>query len=378
MATMTILPPIQEGFSRWIASVATTVNNLLQRLRTRQHLLIVEDDTDTFTLRVAHAKSSKAANKAAGKAKTAATKTAAAKSETLRIRDGRIEGPVPAAVAALVKGSSVDLVLRNPRFLFRPLELPKRAGEFLEGIVRAQIDRLTPWTAGEAVFGWTAPTEAAGERIELTIAASSRALVQPYLKAIADLGAASVTVLTTPPEAAPDAAPVRVFEQHARGVLEVGRIRQALVAVIVCSAVAAAGTMAWSTWALDSLDSEQQDLDHKIAARRAALRTGPEAAATAQRVLERRKQTTPANTIVLEALSQILPDHTYVTELRIEGDKLQVVGLTRDAAALIGLIEQSPHFEHAAFYAPTTRTPGETGERFHVEAHIKPVFAVGT
>ena len=35
-------------------------------------------------------------------------------------------------------------------------------------------------------------------------------------------------------------------------------------------------------------------------------------------------------------------------------------------------------FEHAAFYAPTTRTPGDPGERFHVEAHIKPVFAVGT
>jgi general secretion pathway protein L len=63
--------------------------------------------------------------------------------------------------------------------------------------------------------------------------------------------------------------------------------------------------------------------------------------------------------------------------LHIEGDKLQIVGVTRDAAALIGLIEQSPHFEHAAFYAPTTRTPADPSERFHVEAHIKPVFAVG-
>jgi len=29
--------------------------------------------------------------------------------------------------------------------------------------------------------------------------------------------------------------------------------------------------------------------------------------------------------MVLEALSQALPDSTYVTELRIEGDKVQVV-----------------------------------------------------
>jgi general secretion pathway protein L len=289
-----------------------------------------------------------------------------------------IEQPLPARWAKMLRGSRVEIVLRPNRFLFRPLDLPRRAVEFLDGIVRAQIDRLTPWTSAEAVFGWTPPADGPSDRIELTIAATARALVAPYVQAIADLGVASVAVLTAPPEAAPDAVPVKVLEHHARGVFEIDRIRQALVALLLISALAAAGTMGYSVYALDSLDTEQQDLNQKIAARRAALRTGPAATASAQRALERRKHTTPSNVIVVEALSQILPDHTYVTELRIEGDKLQIVGVTRDAAALIGLIEQSPHFEHAAFYAPTTRTPGDPGERFHVEAHIKPVFAVGT
>jgi general secretion pathway protein L len=270
------------------------------------------------------------------------------------------------------------MVLRPGRFLFRPLELPKRATEFLEGIVRSQIDRLTPWTSAEAVFSWTPPVEAPNDRIELTIAATARSLVAPYVQAIANLGVASVAVLTVPAGAAPDAAPLRVYEQRARGVLEIDRIRQALIAVLLLSGIAAAGTLGYSYFALDSLDAEQQALNQKINAKRAAMRSGPAATQSAQRLLERRKQTTPSNVIVLEALSQILPDHTYVTEMRIEGDKLQVVGVTRDAAALIALIEQSPHFEHAAFYAPTTRTPGEPGERFHIEAHIKPVFAVGT
>ena len=105
-----------------------------------------------------------------------------------------------------------------------------------------------------------------------------------------------------------------------------------------------------------------------------AGRDGPQSA-TPLRALERRKYQSPSSVIVLEVLSQILPDHTYVTELRIEGDKLRVIGVTRDAPELIRLMERSPNFTRATFFAPTTRGPSDPGERFHIEAQIEPVFA---
>jgi len=77
------------------------------------------------------------------------------------------------------------------------------------------------------------------------------------------------------------------------------------------------------------------------------------------------------NVIVLETLSQILPDHTYLAELRIDGNKLRLTGITRDAPSLIGLIEQSAHFKRATFFAPTTRASSDSGERF---PHRKPRF----
>ena len=79
-----------------------------------------------------------------------------------------------------------------------------------------------------------------------------------------------------------------------------------------------------------------------------------------------------ASVLVLDALSQILPDNTYVTELHLAGNKLQIVGITRDAPSLIPLIEQSPHFTRATFYAPTTRSPSDPGERFHIEMKVEP------
>jgi general secretion pathway protein L len=357
---MNFLPQIQQGFHRWIDSVAGTVDSLLDRLRSKREVRVVEEEHDTFTL---HAEGG--------------FKNLNLPDCRVRITDGAIQGALPSDWDTMLRGSNAEMILQPSRFLFRPLELPKRAIEFLDGIVRAQIDRLTPWTANEAVFSWTPPADAPNDRIELTVAATARALVAPYVQAFADLGAASVVVLTVPGDAEQQSAPIKVFEQRARGVLEIDRIRRALVAVVVVTGLAAAITMSYSAIAVDGLDAEQQELSRKIAARRAALRTGPEFAVSAQRMLERRKQTTPSSVMVVEALSQILPDHTYVTELRIDGDKLQVVGVTRDAPALIALIEQSPHFTRATFYAPTTRTQGEPGERFHIEARIKPIFAVG-
>jgi general secretion pathway protein L len=143
------------------------------------------------------------------------------------------------------------------------------------------------------------------------------------------------------------------------------------------ASLAAAASVAITTYLASSLDTEQQDLSLQITQRRAALRAN-QGGSSAETLFARRKQTSPSSVVVLEAMSHVLPDSTYVTELRIEGDKVQVVGLTQDAPSLIKLMEQSPQFSRATFFAPTTRGQNEPGERFHIEAHITPYFGSGS
>ena len=99
-------------------------------------------------------------------------------------------------MAKAIRGNRVEIVLRPSRFVFRQLELPRRAVEYLDGIIRAQIDRLTPWAAGDAVFGWGRPADIANDRISVMIAATARAMVRPILQSVSQLGAASIAVLT--------------------------------------------------------------------------------------------------------------------------------------------------------------------------------------
>jgi general secretion pathway protein L len=358
---MTFLRQVIDGVSRWIDCVAAWIVATYGKLVSSPGVQLVEEMDGTFSV---HAPGQDAARAAP---------------ERIRIVDGQVVASGPGNLAARLKSSRAELILQPNSFVFRPLELPRRASEFLDGIVRAQIDRLTPWSAESAAFGWSPPADIANDRILVTVAATARALVAPLVGAIANLGADSIVVSTLAPGADSGPVAIKVFDQRVRGALELRRVRRALAAVLLAAALLAGAALAAQIGIGGELEARQADVSRRIAAHRALIRAGRDTARnSALAALEKHRHEIPSSVIVLEALSRILPDHTYVTELRIQGDKMQVVGVTRDAPSLIRLIEQSSHFTRATFFAPTTRSPSEPGEHFHIEAQIELVFSPRT
>lgn len=356
---MSVLGEIGTTFSLWIDVVARKLSATFDRFESARRIDVVEDEQGAFTIRLAKA----------GKGDALAP-------HRIGIAEG-IASPLTPQWKTALRDSRVELILQPSRFLFRPLDLPKRAAEFLDGIVRAQIDRLTPWSANEAVYHWTPPAEAAGERVTMTIVATARAMVTPLVQAFADLGAGIVDVTTEVPGAA--GSRVKVYNRRSGGQFEFKRVRAVLLAVFILTGFAAVTSMIASGYVATYFDDQKRQAQRKIADRRNALRADQSGAgSSALELLEKRKQTSPASVMIIEALSALLPDHTYATEVRIEGEKLQIIGVTRDAPSLIQLVEQSPHFTRATFFAPTTRAPNEPGERFHIEAQIRPHFGPGT
>ncbi|MEA2884601.1 MAG: ral secretion pathway protein [Bradyrhizobium sp.] len=345
---MKLLEPVTAILRGWTDTVAAAVIAAFDRVSSPRLIRLIEQDDGGFAV------------------------NSAGKSENwprhLAFADGSF---AEQNLAAMFRGSRVEIDLQPKRFLFRPLELPARAADFLEGIVRAQIDRLTPWNAGEAVFGCSPPVPTGAESITTVIAATTRKAAMSYVDAVSAFHPAAVALCTEVAER--NAGRVKVFEQKARGHLDAARLSRTLLAGLGVFAMAALLALIASAWIAGYLGAQEDELARQISQRRAAIRAASDGGdRTPVAALERRKYETPSSVMVLEALSQLLPDHTYVTELHLAGNKLQIVGITRDAPSLIPLIEQSQHFTRATFYAPTTRAPSDPGERFHIEARIEP------
>jgi general secretion pathway protein L len=248
------------------------------------------------------------------------------------------------------------------------------ARQFLDGVVRSQIDRLTPWSANEAAFGWSEPSDAGNGQIAITVAATARSQVAPIARAAMAVRARQVRMSTRIGDE--QTLPIPVFAQDIGGEDGGQGLLRGLVAGLALSGLAFAVSLgAWLVVGSGN-DARMAELQNRIAERRSELmnRRGP-AAEEALKALQARKWATPSAVMVLEALSKTLPDDAHLTELRIEGGKVQIAGSATDAPALIRLIEQSRQFTQATFFAPTVRGPNG-GESFHIEAHIEPSFAV--
>jgi general secretion pathway protein L len=356
-----MLSELKDLFAIWIAATVAAIDAIAMRIVPQRRIRFVEGERDRFTARV-----------------MSPGKGPVLPQASFRLSNGKPEPAFNAEWQAALRGSHIEVVMRSDHMLFRAVDFPKAAADFLEGMVRAQIDRLTPWPASEAVFGMTAPAPIAGDRIALTVGATSQAKIQPLLWFAASARAASVAGLVEAADAVGTSEPIKIFQRSLGSAVGTAiDVPLLLRRTLLGASLAAAASLAIASYAGNALDDEQQELSRLIGQRRAALRVN-QGSGSAETLLAKHKQTSPSTVMVLEAISRALPDSTYVTELRVEGDKVQVVGLTQDAPSLIRLMEQSPQFSRATFFAPTTRGQNEPGERFHIEAHITPYFGSGS
>src|ERR1700722_14301658 len=199
---MVTMSELRDLFGDWIAAVAKAVDTVAGRFARPRQILLGEGKDDTL---VAKATSGRSGPGLLG--------------VSSRRGKGGPNPPLPADWKTAFRGSRVEASLQSDHVMFSPLDFPSQAGDFLDGMIRTQVDRLTPWTVNEAIFGWSQPTNTANDRIEVTFAATSKLKIHPppHLAHALDIG--SVAVFTTP--SASEGAPpkIKLFDKSLQGAI---------------------------------------------------------------------------------------------------------------------------------------------------------------
>jgi general secretion pathway protein L len=174
---MTTISEFKELFGAWIASVTSAADAVAGRLVRSRRIVLDQNDDGTLT------------------AKAIASKNTPAISDmSFRLDRGKPILALPADWMAAFRGSHIEVQLPSGYVMVCPLDFPAQASDFLGGMIRAQIDRLTPWTVHDALFGWSSPVTGVNERIEVTFAATSKSKVEPLLQFVQSLAAGSVAI----------------------------------------------------------------------------------------------------------------------------------------------------------------------------------------
>jgi general secretion pathway protein L len=297
-----------------------------------------------------------------------------------RTRDGKlgavtpVESGLPGELAKTVRQAFVVFEMPEREVVLRTIKVPAQAREFLSGIVRNQIDRLSPWPPQEAIYGFEAhPNAGDPGSLDVQISIAPRSAVESTRDELRAAGL-QLDQITVRKAAAPERPPVPLWSREANDAGQ--QLRAARLAVGGALAATVVLSAAISTWALWSATSIAGDLDETATRSRTLqrlLQVGRSPQALAALPLPERawafKETSYSAVFALEGLSRALPDTAYLTDFRLEKGMLRITGLTGDAPALIAPLEQSGHFNNVRFSAATTRSAEAGLFTFNIEAN---------
>ncbi len=280
-------------------------------------------------------------------------------------------GRLPAAADRLLSGVEardvrVELDLDESLVLTRSLRLPRTAERELAGVLSFEIERHTPYRADEVVFVHAVDAKAGDNEtmaVDLTIV--PRQVVDGFVRCLQGYGL-TLDVIRTAGSGDAAGRPTPAISGRALGI---PRRPMRLGVPVLAAAAVIFGAVALASPLL-RLQAEGQELRASIATGRdhaattLALREDVEQTQKAARQLALIRSASPPLIRILDTLSELLPDGTWLRNFSKVEDKVLIEGLTDSSTRLVDLLDASPLFESVTYVAPVTRERGGRVERF--------------
>ncbi|MGA6182264.1 PilN domain-containing protein [Stenotrophomonas sp. NPDC077421] len=263
--------------------------------------------------------------------------------------------------------------------LRRPLRLPAAAAERLHDVVRFEIDRQTPFDASQVAFdvrelGVLDDGQLQVELVVVPLQALAQWAQQygAWSQGLAGLDAVDAAGVPLGVNLLPPAQRQATRDPMRRWNLLLGA---ASVLLLVLAG-------------LQLLDNRQAAAERLRAQVDAAARDARQVAAERQQLqslvdgaafLEQQRGRHASSVEIWNELTRLLPDGTYLEKLSIEGNTLQLIGLSREASQLVPLLQVSPLWRKVNLTGVLQADGGAAGrDRFTLTAELQPLPGQGT
>ena len=303
--------------------------------------------------------------------------------------DGDLQSVAAAGRAALAplrvpgNGAPQIVVTFAPRASLRKtLTLPLALEDHLHQALAYDLDRHTPFKADELYFDAAiVDRDAARGVLHVDLAAARRALVDTVVRQVEGFGARVIGVTVDPPATA-SASRLNLLPEDRRAEMQGwARWQVALpAALLLAGALVVLVLPIWQkrTEAIALHRLSDQALQRAMISD--ALRTELEQRVSDYNFALERKYAFPGTVQVLDDVTRILPDDTWITQLEIHTMRgkdahreLVLRGESANAGQLVSLLEDSKLFTQSAPRSPTTKIQPGPGEVFDVGAQLKPL-----
>jgi len=267
------------------------------------------------------------------------------------------------------------LLLPDHYILRKTISLPEATASKLQDVLKFEMDRNTPFKADEVYFSYKVirPDQAQHKiQVELTIV--TRAVLDELLNRIAAQGINIGCVVPASLNLADIDNPVLNLLPRQGDADHRIRARrkqqQKFWFLLVLIVLVALGGLYQRYQRVESLTLEIEE-PKTLAMETKRLRTELEQLKQSRQYLSSRKTSAPSALILLNELTILLPDNTWLTRLSIKDDAATLQGESSNASVLIGLIEQSEMFRDVRFSSPVTINPRSQKEHFSITARLE-------
>ncbi len=275
--------------------------------------------------------------------------------------------------------TTVTCLLDESNVLIRNVAMPVAVFNEVDSVLTFELDKYIPFNADDVEFAYSKGEVVEGsEKFPVTLTAIKKPLLNGLIQSFETKGLqlSSIDVNVGTKES-PHALGVNLLPKSLRKQKDWTKIKWnvGLLALVLL--------LLWFVMysSLDNKQAKIESLEAQVAelrkdARRAKLiETELNASIEAANFLGNLKKETPSRLLMFHELTQKIPENTYLTRIMIDEERLEVVGESDNANALVPILNQS-----SLWYEPQiigNVTQGRTGkEKFTIRSEFKPADAV--